>query len=108
MTQEELALESGTNAGYISRIELGRRKPSIPLLERIAAALNTTIPALCAATEGGQISVPEELANQIPADFSQPAVQLRQNFRELTPENQQLVIRFVRMLIQSQREEAVQ
>ncbi|MOA70653.1 hypothetical protein D3C78_1996860 [compost metagenome] len=41
-----------------------------------------------------------------PADLARNAVQLRQGFRELTPENQRLTLEFVRMLQRLQREAA--
>lgn len=104
LTQEVLALAAGTNAGYISKIENGKRKPSMVQLEEIAVALGTTVPALYAAASGGEVEPPPELADQAPADMSQIAIQLRQGFRQLTPENQYLALRFVKMLGQVQRE----
>lgn len=39
MTQEELASRAGTTQGAISLIETGERNPSLPMLMKIAEAL---------------------------------------------------------------------
>ena len=39
ITQEQLAELCGTDTSYIGQIEIRRRFPSLPLVERIAAAL---------------------------------------------------------------------
>jgi len=51
---------------------------------------------------------PQEIAadTEHPADLARNAVQLRQDFRELTPENQRLTLEFVRMLQRLQRDAA--
>jgi len=43
MTQKELAEKMNTTQSVISRVEQGRTSPSIALLKRLAAALNTTL-----------------------------------------------------------------
>lgn len=43
ITQKELAKRMNTTQSVISRVEQGRTSPSIALLKRIAAALNTTL-----------------------------------------------------------------
>ena len=43
MTQKELAQKMNTTQSVISRVEQGRTSPSIALLKRLAAALNTTL-----------------------------------------------------------------
>lgn len=42
LTQEQVALASGTPQAHYSRIETGKRDPGIRTLMRIAAALKTT------------------------------------------------------------------
>lgn len=39
LTQEEVAFRAGMKRSYVSGIELGRRKPSVQALERLATAL---------------------------------------------------------------------
>ena len=43
MTQKELAKKMHTTQSVISRVEQGKTSPSISLLKRLAAALNTTL-----------------------------------------------------------------
>ena len=43
ITQKELARKMNTTQSVISRVEQGRTSPSIALLKRLAAALNTTL-----------------------------------------------------------------
>jgi transcriptional regulator with XRE-family HTH domain len=42
LTQEQLAVDSGIDLTYAGGIERGRRNPSVEVLIRIAAALDTT------------------------------------------------------------------
>ena len=43
ITQKELAEKMNTTQSVISRVEQGKTSPSIALLKRLAAALNTTL-----------------------------------------------------------------
>lgn len=43
ITQKELAKRMNTTQSVISRLEQGRTSPSITLLKKVAAALNTTL-----------------------------------------------------------------
>ena len=43
ITQKELAEKMKTTQSVISRVEQGKTSPSISLLKRLAAALNTTL-----------------------------------------------------------------
>ena len=43
MSLQELADKSGMNRGYISQVELGKRKPSFEAVETIAGALGAAI-----------------------------------------------------------------
>ncbi|WP_394375152.1 helix-turn-helix domain-containing protein [Stutzerimonas frequens] len=95
LTQEHLALEVETATSNLSRIERGKSKPSIALLERLAKALGTSITAIYAQVEGVPLATNEKTDSD---DFSRAAVHLRQGFRELTVENQHLTLEFVRML----------
>ena len=98
LKQEALALEVNTATSNLSRIEQGKSSPSIALLERLASALNTSVTAIYAEAEG--ISLAPTTGEQAPdsADFARDAVQLRQGFRELSPDNKHLVLEFVRLL----------
>lgn len=43
MTQEQLSGESGVEVAYISFIETGHRKPTIPTLEKLAKGLGMSL-----------------------------------------------------------------
>lgn len=43
ITQKELAKRMNTTQSVVSRLEQGRTSPSIALLKKVAAALNTTL-----------------------------------------------------------------
>lgn len=51
MKQSELAEKAGITQGAISMIENGDRTPSLPVMVRIAAALNCTVDDLLATEE---------------------------------------------------------
>lgn len=42
LTKVELAAKTGVKPQYISQIENGKRSPSLKILQKLAAALNTT------------------------------------------------------------------
>ncbi len=106
LTQEALALAAETATSNLSRIEKGQRRPSGALLERLACALETSVTALYASLEGVETAAGEAAKTLQVPDLSRDAIQLRQGFRELTPENQRLTLEFVRMLQRLQREAA--
>lgn len=99
LTQEALALAAETATSNLSRIEKGQRRPSGALLERLASALETSVTAIYASLEGIQEGGVSSTSEPIQAsDLTRDAIQLREGFRELSPENQRLTLEFVRML----------
>jgi transcriptional regulator with XRE-family HTH domain len=100
LTQEELALAADVATSNISRIENGKRNPSVDLLERLALALGTTASAVYSAAEGKRQpkSSSALLRDGIHEDYSRNAQSLLRHFRELTPENQHMTIAYVKML----------
>lgn len=104
LTQEALALAAETAASNLSRIENGQRRPSGALLERLASALDTSVTAIYASLESiiGEVTgQPNDLIQA--SDFTRTAIQLRESFRDLSPENQRLTLEFIRMLQKLQR-----
>ena len=99
-TQEDVALEAGTNAGNLSRIERCQQQPALELVEKIAAALGTTVADLYAYAEANQPKAaknkPKTKSNG-EAD-SNTAVLFRRVFHQLTPENKRLAVEFVKLL----------
>ncbi|WP_334180710.1 helix-turn-helix transcriptional regulator [Pseudomonas nitroreducens] len=99
LTQEALALAAETATSNLSRIEKGQRRPSGALLERLASALETSVTAIYASLEGVHEGDASSTGEPMQAsDFTRDAIQLRDSFRELSPENQRLTLEFVRML----------
>ena len=58
LSLQELANKSGMNRGYISQIELGKRKPSFEAVETIAGALGAKIYILLEAPEAPSAASP--------------------------------------------------
>lgn len=104
-TQEAVALEAGTFAGNISKIERGQQLPSLDLLEKIAAALQTRVSSLYLRAEGdaedGGVAVPESAD----AAYSNEMILLRRVFLELSRDNKLLTVEFVKLLGRTQRGE---
>lgn len=99
LTQEALALAAETATSNLSRIEKGQRRPSGALLDRLTSALETSVTAIYASLEGiqdGSSVAPTEAS--LAGDFTRDAIQLRESFRSLSPENQRLTLEFIRML----------
>ena len=103
-TLEQMAHEIGTDPSNLSRIERGVQQPAAASLKMIAAALHTTVAALHAHAEGvGQASKKgRDLLGSDAADYTTEAIQLRRNFRALSPENKHLAVEFVKLLNRTQ------
>lgn len=99
LTLEAVALEVGTYAGNLSKIERSQQLPSLELLHRLSRALGTKTSALytVAESESGE---GEEGATE----HSNEVILVRRNFQALTPKNRRLAIEFLRLLGQSQDE----
>lgn len=103
LKQEAVALEAGTDTGYLSRIEQGARKPSLAMLEKLASALGTKVSSLVLRAEGvddflsSSISVAEVLNN------NDIAHQFRCQFIELSSENQRVALELLRALNNTQK-----
>ena len=101
---EEVALDAGTDAGYLSRIETGSRKPSLPMLEKIAAAMGVRGSLIVTMAEGENIpNAAGQMSNVADADLSEESIQLRQHFRTLTADNQSALLEIAKLLNRLQR-----
>jgi transcriptional regulator with XRE-family HTH domain len=69
-SQNELAAAAGVASSYVSRFEGGRRRPSVDLLERIAAALEVDVDELL---YGPAVVSAEEVAAAAAAWLAHPA-----------------------------------
>jgi transcriptional regulator with XRE-family HTH domain len=102
LKQEAVALIVNTDSGYLSRIESGSRKPSLPMLEKIATAMGVTVTLIVAKAEGISLA-DRQMLEQNWNDISEEAIQLRQQFRTLTPENQRALLEITKVLNRLQR-----
>ena len=102
---EAVALDSGTDAGYLSRIETGSRKPSLPMLEKIAMAMGVRVSLIVAMAEG---EVTPNAAGQTPnlseVDLSEEAIQVRRQYRTLTQDNQRALLEIAKVLNRLQKD----
>lgn len=101
---EAVALDAGTDTGYLSRIENGNRRPSLEMLEKLAIALGTTATNI--------VKRAEELNGQEPpadGDTTRHAHQAARNFQRvfnaLSSENQKIAIEMLKVLYRSEKHE---
>jgi transcriptional regulator with XRE-family HTH domain len=101
---EEVALDAGTDAGYLSRIETGSRNPSLSMLEKIAAAMGVRVSLIVTTAEGDVIADSDkQIINPNESNLSEESIQLRQYFRTLSPTNQSTLLEIAKVLNRSQR-----
>ena len=98
-SQEKLALEAGMVTSHLSRIERGERRLPTERLGALAAALGTSPTAVFARLEG--LPPPEGAPtdeDDLAADYSPEALELRKAFRKLSRPSRRLVVDFAQML----------
>lgn len=98
---EEVALDAGTDSGHLSRIETGRRKPSIMMLEKIAEAMGVRVSLIVAMAEGE--GIPNASGHLVESDLAEDSIQLRHHFRTLSQDNQQALLEIAKVLNRLQR-----
>lgn len=82
LTQEKLAWEAGLNSkGFLSRIESGKRVPSLSTLEQLARRLGVEVRDLFIFPDRGEIDQAMERIRREPPEFSQRVVKLRAKVR---------------------------
>ncbi|OVZ60561.1 hypothetical protein CDO44_07465 [Pigmentiphaga sp. NML080357] len=103
---EAIAMEVGTDAGNLSRIETGKQKPSIGRLENIARAMNVGVTDLYALVENVQVvRGGAELRDGDELPYGDDLRLLRRNFSSLDASHRKLAIEFVKLLNRMQRED---
>ncbi|MHA6192896.1 helix-turn-helix domain-containing protein [Pseudomonas wadenswilerensis] len=99
LTLEAVALEVGTYAGNLSKIERSQQLPSLELLHRLSRALGTKTSELYTVAESES-----EESEERTSEHGNEVILVRRNFQALTPKNRRLAIEFLRLLGQSQDE----
>jgi len=104
---EAVAMEAGTDAGNLSRIETGKQKPSIGRLERIARAMNVGVTDLYALIENVRVqpAPPPPLRDGDDTSYTDDTQVLRRSFAALDTHHRKLVIEFAKLLNRLQKEE---
>lgn len=103
---DTVAYDAGTDTGYLSRIENDGRKPSLKMLEQIAAALDTPMSTIFALAEGRgeKAKLPEDFTEDDTGDHAGELAQLRRSFRELSPANRRIAVELLKALERAQHD----
>lgn len=99
---ETVALDADTETGYLSRIENGKRRPSLEMLEKLAIALGSSVTGIVQRAEdidGDGLKNKSELA---PPSLHQLA-QVQRLFYDLSNENQKIAMDILKVLHRAQR-----
>jgi len=101
---DAVAYIAGTNTGHLSKIENDAGKPSLKMLEQIAAALETPVSAIFALAEGRgeKARLPDEFTEDDTGDHAAELAQLRRSFRELSPANRRIAVELLKALERAQ------
>jgi transcriptional regulator with XRE-family HTH domain len=101
-TQEAIALEAGTFAGNLSKIERGQQLPSLDLLEKLAVALGARVSDLYALAESDLSDVPSKGSQG--NEYANAAILLRRHFLTLTNANKHLAVELLKTMNRVQGE----
>lgn len=101
---DAVAYDAGTDTGSLSHIENNKRKPSLKMLEQIAAALDTPVSSIFALAEGRgeKAKLPEDFTEDDTGDHAAELMQLRRSFRELSPANRRIAVELLKALERAQ------
>lgn len=99
LTLEAVALDVGTYAGNLSKIERSQQLPSLELLHKLSLALGAKMSELYAVVESES-----EDCEEAASDQSNEVILVRRNFQALSPKNRRLAIEFLKLLGQSQED----
>jgi transcriptional regulator with XRE-family HTH domain len=101
---DAVAYVAGTNTGHLSKIENDNGKPSLAMLEQIAAALDTPVSSIFALAEGrGETAeVPMGFGDDDSDAQAVDLMQLRRSFRALSPANRRIAVELLKALEKTQ------
>lgn len=103
-TLERIALDVGTDASNLSRIERGLQQPTEEALKAIALVLGSTVSHMYAVTETNQqFTSSIENTFETDDDLSKDGIRLRRYFRQLNPSNKKLALEILQVLIKQQQ-----
>lgn len=103
LKQEAVALDAGTDTGYLSRIEQGVRCPSLAMLEKFAAALGTTVSTIALRAEGLDDFLHTPKATNNVSNYNEISHHFRCQFLELSSENQLVALELLKALNKTQK-----
>ena len=99
---EALANDLELAPSTLSRIESGRRNPSLEVLEALADALGVKVSDIFHEAERAT-AMASSMAREVPSDYDSSGLQLRRLFRVLNSSNQAVALDLLRSLAKSQK-----
>lgn len=99
---ETLANDLELATSTLSRIESGRRNPSLEVLEALAEALGVKVSDIFYEAERAT-AIASSMTREIPSDYDASGLQLRKIYRSLTEANQTIALKLLRSLADSQK-----
>ena len=98
---EALANDLDLATSTLSRIESGRRNPSLDVLEALADALGVKVSDIFYEAERAT-AIASSMAREVPSDYDASGLQLRKIYRTLSVANQDIALDLLRSLAKSQ------
>lgn len=99
---ESLANDLELATSTLSRIESGRRNPSLDVLEALADALGVKVSDIFHEAERST-AIASSMAREVPSDYDASGLQLRRIYRSLSVANQSVALDLLRSLAKSQK-----
>ena len=99
---ETLANDLELATSTLSRIESGRRNPSLEVLDALAEALGVKVSDIFYEAERAT-AIASSMTREIPSDYDASGLQLRKIYRSLTEANQTIALKLLRSLADSQK-----
>lgn len=98
-TLEQMAFDINVATSTLSRIELGKRSPSIELLERIAVHLVVPISDIFRAAEGHPITLVDSDTKKLPLiEFTEESIQLMTEIQGASAKNTRLITELAKVI----------
>jgi transcriptional regulator with XRE-family HTH domain len=98
---EALANDLELATSTLSRIESGRRNPSLEVLEALAEALGVKVSDIFHEAERAS-AIASSMTREVPSDYDASGMQLRRIYRSLSVANQAIALGLLRSLASTQ------